>query len=431
MSLKDKAIAIFKPSRYKTSKVYGFRGGDWTFSRNSASSRFDENGLISDVAANVPRLDYNVVGDCPQVRQEGDTTNSCPYSEDINGYWGKQNVGVTANVATAPDGSYTASRLYNLAATNVQFLLYKQTNITVVSGRNYILSVFVKPEKYFKVCLHLGGSSVFTYDLRDGESANVIAYPDGWYRVWASITASSNSNEYFYISFDEVGIRTESPESSKTLLIWGAQIQEYVLSDYIPTTSNAVTAPAEPISNGAISGLNGTDLYTVYFDNFERTQNVVATTAQFIGEGNIYSGSLHQYTYNFYYTNSSGNSYALSGLDTSEKYNRIAIKHAGNGLFYVFRNGVKVATYDHSSVFASNQVYDTVSFNPIRYVYNGSFGRNEGGLLEYVLFKGDVTDDECRFLTSYRDYDEQAARMNLTYEHRTKVEANIERIKNL
>lgn len=431
MSLKDKAVVIFKPSRYKSGTVYGFRGGDWSFSRNSAGSRYDENDYVSDVAANVPKLDYNLVGDCPQVRLEGSTTNSCPYSEDFYGQWAKQNIGIHPNVAIAPDGTMTASRMYNNAGTSVQFLLFKQTAITVVSGRQYILSAFVKPDKYFKVCLHLGGSSQVTFDLRNGASANVIEYPNGWYRVWTAITAGASSNQYMYLSFDDVGYRTESTAESKSLFIWGAQIQEYLLSDYIPTTSSAVTSANDNVTNSSADFVKGTDEYTIYFDLYKRNQNIVATVAQLLGEGSIYNGSIHQYTYNFYYTNSSGSSYALGGLDTNVNYNKIAIRHNGNGLFDIFRNGIKYASYDHSSVFASAQNYDTIQLNGSRYVYNGSFGYNEGGLIEYVLFKGTVSDAECRYLTSYKDYDELAGRLELTYNHRTKVEANIERIKNL
>jgi hypothetical protein len=432
MSLKDKAISIFKPSRYKSGKAYGFRGGDWDFSRGSASStRYDESGLVSDVATDVPRLDYNVVGDCPRIRLEGATTNHCARSEDFLS-WTRTNVGIDANAGTAPDGTNTASRFYNNAGTSVQFLLYRQTGITVVSGRNYILSVFVKPEKYFKVCLHLGGSSQFTYDLRDGASANVIEYPNGWYRVWASITASGSSDPYMYITFDDVGLRTESTARAKTLLIWGAQIQEYALSDYIPTVGSSVSTVDDYVNTTSITGLTGTDEYTIFVDMNEFNQAAVTTMAMIIGvNAGIYSGSIHQYTRNFYYTNASGSSYALGSMDETTNYNRLAFKHLGNGLFHVYRNGVRVWVYDHSSVFSSNQTYNRAYFNGVRYVYSGTFGRVEGGLLEHVVYKGTISDSECRALTSYVDYDELVARRSLTYGHREKVEANIERIKNL
>lgn len=433
MSLKDKAIVLFKPSRYKSSKVYGFRGGDWTFSRPGAATRYNESGIVQDVATEVPRIDYNVVGDCPMVRLEGGTTNHATYSEDFAGAWSKVNVGINANVATAPDGTQTASRLYNNAGTSVQFLLYRTTNLTIVSGRVYVLSVFVKPEKYFKVCLHLGGSSQQTYDLRNGAAANVIEYPNGWYRVFAVITAGGSSNNTMYISFDDVGYRTESTAEAKTILIWGAQAQEYQLSDYIPATGNSSASTAQDIvSNSSITGLKGTDEYTVFFDLYKINQSFVGTTAQIIGEGSIYSGSIHQYSNVLYYTNSSGASYQIAVLDSSTSYNRVAIRHTGvQGVFKCFINGVLAAEVNHSANFASNQNYDSATFYGGRTVYLGTYYGNEGGLLEYALYKGSLTDEECRYLTLYRTYDEIADRRSLTYPDPSSVNTHIQRITNL
>ena len=53
------------PSGYKDEKVYSVLptngDGDFTFARTSTATRVNNNGLIEEVASNVPRLDYSEV----------------------------------------------------------------------------------------------------------------------------------------------------------------------------------------------------------------------------------------------------------------------------------------------------------------------------------------------------------------------------------
>ena len=66
------------PSGYKANKLYSVLptngDGDFTTTRNTVATRVNENGLIEEVASNVPRLDYSD-GGCPSLLLEPTSTN--------------------------------------------------------------------------------------------------------------------------------------------------------------------------------------------------------------------------------------------------------------------------------------------------------------------------------------------------------------------
>ena len=84
MSLADQASLLLIPSGYKSQKLYSIfptNGvGDFDFSRSGSATRIAQNGLITTVDSNVPRLNYpmidgKVVG-CPSLILEPQRTNS-------------------------------------------------------------------------------------------------------------------------------------------------------------------------------------------------------------------------------------------------------------------------------------------------------------------------------------------------------------------
>ena len=69
MNLYDKASLILTPNAYKASKLYALKptngSGDFTFSRASAQTRRNANGLIESLGNNIPALEYPVGVSCP------------------------------------------------------------------------------------------------------------------------------------------------------------------------------------------------------------------------------------------------------------------------------------------------------------------------------------------------------------------------------
>ena len=93
------------PSGYKDEKVYSVLptngDGDFTFARTSTATRVNNNGLIEEVAANVPRLDYSD-GACPSLLLEPTSTNLIQYSEAFGrSYWAKSGSSVQGDPSTA------------------------------------------------------------------------------------------------------------------------------------------------------------------------------------------------------------------------------------------------------------------------------------------------------------------------------------------
>ena len=91
MSLADKASLLLIPTGYKSQKVYSIFPtdgvGDFDFSRSSSATRIAKNGLITTVAANLPRLEYpfidGVVNGCPSLILEPESRNIVIYSQEL------------------------------------------------------------------------------------------------------------------------------------------------------------------------------------------------------------------------------------------------------------------------------------------------------------------------------------------------------------
>ena len=95
------------PSGYKSQKVYSVlpTNGDvdLTFDRNNIGTRVNKNGLIEQVATDVPRLDYSD-GSCPSLLSEPASTNLVIGSAEGN-YGGGQS---SATNTISPDGTNNA-----------------------------------------------------------------------------------------------------------------------------------------------------------------------------------------------------------------------------------------------------------------------------------------------------------------------------------
>ena len=85
---------LYAPSGAKAGTAYGVipnsASADFSsFVSDTDGTRVDKNGLITDVEANVPRIDYTG-GGCPSLLLEEESTNYLQYSEDFSqGYWNK------------------------------------------------------------------------------------------------------------------------------------------------------------------------------------------------------------------------------------------------------------------------------------------------------------------------------------------------------
>jgi len=202
----------------------------------------------------VPRLDW-LNSNCPSLLLESQRTNAFKYSQDFsNSNWTKTDFTISSNQITAPDGTLTASELFETSATSGKFL---HQNTSVATGNDYTVSYFIKYQN--KQYIQLTGSTGFStsyvnFDILNGEivrnldnvDARIEDFGNGWYRISLTLEATSTTSGRILL----VGIRAATSfraesytgDTSNSYYIWGGQMEQGTYpTSYIKTEAGAVT----------------------------------------------------------------------------------------------------------------------------------------------------------------------------------------------
>jgi len=214
---------------------------------------------------NIPRLDYSN-GTCPSLLVEPQRTNLLTYSSQFdNSIWVKDNNGsgtlpvVTANYATAPDGTNSAERI-------------QMTNVGGSgSASNYSIII--------QLALSLPSTGTATIYLKSNTSSNqnVLVYWGAGQGQVFSVTPQWQRFTLNNLTADTTGIVIGTRGGSGSffnggdevldILVWGAQLEAGAYpTSYIPTTSASVTRNADVISKTGISSLIGQTEGTMFLD---------------------------------------------------------------------------------------------------------------------------------------------------------------------
>jgi hypothetical protein len=198
-----------------------------------------------------------------------------------NAYWTKDNLAVSANSATAPDGTVTADMLTENTSTGVHRIYVNLTLNTV----QYTSSVYVKANGrswiYVRTDSSTGLQSWFNIStgvvgtVQSGLTATIQSVGNGWYRCSITLTATSSNN--FLIGLANADNSTSyTGDGTSGIYLWGAQLSvgPYPL-DYTPTTTAAVYGPRfdyDPVTlaaRGLLVEEQRTNLltYSEQFDN--------------------------------------------------------------------------------------------------------------------------------------------------------------------
>ena len=265
------------PSGVKASKLYSVLPtdgtGDFTTTRASVATRVNESGLIEEVAANVPRLDYSD-GTCPSLLLEGTATNIIPYSEDFsNASWTKTNLSITSNSVISPSGVLNSSKL-TPNTTNTQHKI--DITKTVTSGATVSLSAFVKKGEYNFCCLYeVTSAKGRFFDISNGtqggifvgepSTSNIESYGNDWYKISITTTVPLASARYILYVSDTISTVTFVGDNTKGIYTWGAQLEQgsYATS-YIPTQGTAQTRVADTASGSGNSTVINSSEGTLY-----------------------------------------------------------------------------------------------------------------------------------------------------------------------
>ena len=263
---------------------------------------------------------------CRDATQVG--TNLVNYSEQFdNAFWAKTGIlafglGSVANATTAPDGTLTADLVVENALTDFHTIgSTAGFPVTAVNGV-YVASIYIKRplvngRRYFQITFSqgaFGNTQYATFDLQDGVvsgSANTVGTPvmtavgDGWYRCSMAATATSTASSLvFFIMTNAPTGRSPSylGDGVSGVYMWGAQVQETYLSDYVATTTapiigwrntnitvaknqTGIDGVANACSSLTATSANGTCIQTINLVSGSRTASVYLK--RITGTGNI------------------------------------------------------------------------------------------------------------------------------------------------
>ena len=219
------------PSGYKAQKVYSVLpingDGDFTFDRTTTATRVNKNGLIEQVATDVPRLDYPI------------NYNLVSYSEDFTNPFWETGGSIRTSGFLSPSGELNACLVkgggYNHMASY---------GMSLPSLRTYTLSVYLKASTPTTVTLKLQelGGNYTNYSFSE------ITLTNEWVRYEVTGQKAQDGN-LARIVIDGIADEEE-------FFIWGAQLEEQpYATPYIPTPRGGCPSLLlEPTSTNLVIG---------------------------------------------------------------------------------------------------------------------------------------------------------------------------------
>lgn len=258
----------------------------------------DATGVLRVQASNVPRLTFDpVTGASNGLSVFEAQTNLLIHSEEFdNAAWTKMRSSIASNAVDAPDGTITADKLTeDTSASNTHQVA--ATGPVTSSGATITLSLFAKSSEREEIAIQFAAAGAFTtprsirVNLANGSvistTGSVIAssvnrLANNWYRISLSATADATGSAVATFNILVGGTTVYTGDGTSGLFLWGAQLEVGAsATPYIPTTTAAVTAPAD------VASLTGTN-FSKWFNPVEGTfvwQFQSASGARF-GEAN-------------------------------------------------------------------------------------------------------------------------------------------------
>lgn len=260
---------------FKTSKLYSIiptsGAGDIAYTRSSTATRVNQNGLIETMAANVPRIDWTY--GFPVMLSENAATNIVSNSNAFTAFTAQNMLSVTANAATSPLGTQTATRLIPDTSSNQHRIFAAFTNTTANA-----ISLYVKPNGYNYFSFGVGGGLVgsgLIFNLigngsitgSDASYTGTISYNaiTGYYRCTMASLAIGTSINVFLIVRNAASTANYAGNGTSGIDIWNLQIEAGAYStSAIITTGSQITRTADSSNTTGLSSLIGQSEGTIY-----------------------------------------------------------------------------------------------------------------------------------------------------------------------
>ena len=386
MSLADQASLLLIPTGYKSQKVYSIfptdGDGDFDFSRSSSATRIAKNGLITTVAANVPRLNYplidGVVSGCPSLLLEPESTNLLPYSEDFTQWTNIGSPTVELNNIISPNGTLNGTKVTR--GTNTT--LFRQITSPII-GIEHTFSIYAKKGNYDKLTLDIGDEIAPTFTLTDE-----------WQRFEVTSTPSIN----------HVDISLPLSSSGDFIYIYGAMLESGSFpTSYIPTSGSQTTRSAETCNNSGdantFNDSEGVLMAEISALNDDGTSRRISlsngSTSQRVSlELDEVSNNLRMLVVNSTFQVDMG-----VAISDTTNFNKIALKYKEND-FAIWVNGIELIT-NNSGLTPSG--LSTLSFDASvasAFLY--------GNTKQLQYFDTALTDSELEKISSWTSFSDMA-----------------------
>ena len=377
--------------------------GDFDFTRASAATRVNKDGLIETVASGQSRLNYplidGVVNGCPSHLLEPSRQNVLWYSQDFtNAYWINNGVTVNADQAISPDGTLNADLLTGVSGG------FGVVRFSTWSATNNVASCFAKKasSSTFIIKNASGGVGGVTFDLDNGTIISVSTgfegeienYGNGWYRCIAKDRDGRSGT--FSLGVNGAG---------ESIYMWGSQLEQTHKTSYIPTTNSSVTRVAE-IANGAGDASTFNDSEGVLYIESKAFVDTIALNRKIVlGDGTFNNGVEFSYqttTNKMQFIVRSGGVISMiietTSYDVTE-FNKIAISYKLNE-GKVFVDGFQLGSTDTS-------VVTPIGINTLSFDFASSFDF-EGSVKDVRVYNTVLTDSGLETLTSWVSFSDMA-----------------------
>ena len=435
--INEKASLVQIPSGYKGGSPNGTLysvlpangDGDFDHTRASSATRVNKDGLIETVAADVPRLNYNfidgVVQPDPHLLLEPQRTNSLPESENFSTNWVAIDATLSSGISS-PDGGTNAYSLIEGTGTGGK-IIYDTIS---VSAGSVTYSLFMKKGDKRYTALLLSGvvtTSMFNVDLENGtgttvtgsfDSTNIEEYPNGWYRISVTATATAgnlNCNVYL-MNGSTYNDRNYTGNGTDKTFIFGAQLEAGSLTSYIPTNGSAVTRTVDTCNIPNYANLPTDYPITVYwkgqvkeFNGFNCAFSIYKDGAS--GEFLVVS---FQSSSQILVRRTVGGDEDVNFISHSYSIGdvlKIGIKFTSATTFKLFIDGLEI--YEETSGESKTWDFNSVLIGQLR-VEADTGNRNPCDVL--MLFNEALSDSELETLTSYTSFNKMAKALLYTIE---------------
>ena len=386
--------------------------GDFTFSRGSAATRINKDGLIETVASGVSRLNYplidGVVNGCPSHLLEPSRTNKLSTSNDFNGSgWVVSDITATANQVVSPDGTLNASKLEMTGNGSLR-------NLSEVSFNDgYAYSIFIKKGNSRYVTIR---SAFFTQSIVVGFDLDTLTaqtngkiedYGNDWYRlsITKDISGDADRSGFFYLYLpDSLGSQTSV--SGNYAYFYGGQIEDgnYPTS-YIPTNGSAVTRSAETANGAGDSTTFGSE--GVLFAEISALVDDGTLRSIAITDGTVnniivirYNSYLGNSSIDGIYVNNNVLTQAAILYPNTTDFTKIALSYQ-QGALKLYVNGVL-------EINVALVVNDAINWNTLQFDIGNGTQDFYGNVRQVQSFNEVLTDADLETLTSWTSFTDMA-----------------------